>query len=265
MTTLPAPPAVASPAAPTSLARVPSRPRAPWTWLVASCLLLGAAVGIRLWQDGRFQREEEKGVEQIPMPLRSLPTAVGRFKATEGIDARLDPETVRYAGGLDHLVRTYTDEETGVRLLVLIIYGRADRVIEHIPDYCYSAAGYQAAGRGIDVAIPFRGPGGEPEVATFRSGEYAKMVGAAQAAREESYHAFRYKGRWSLASPLMGHNRRPVGVFKIQIQRPLAATERRDAGGTSRRGVALNPCREFLAGFLPEFEKYLAAATAKGS
>lgn len=251
--------------APTPTVEAPSPRRAaaartPWTWMIVACILLTVAIAARLWQQQRFRTEDERGIATIPFSLETLPTSVGRFRAQEGIDMRLDPETVRYAGGLDHLVRTYTDEETGVRMLVMVLYGRADRVVEHVPELCYGGAGYLQVEPNLDRPLTYRTPDGEPATATFRSAVFAKPMGSMSGGREEAYFAFRNRGVWNPISPLTGHNRRPVGVFKIQIQRRMGDVERRETGDDPGDS---SPPEAFLSGFVTAFEQILAEAEAK--
>lgn len=252
----------------TSAAASPSQPaqtRRFWIWTVGSCLVLGGAAAARAWQHTRFDREEGAGLKPLPFPLATLPTRIGHYQAQEGVDLKLDPAVMRYAGGKDDLVRTYVDVDTSTSLMVMVLYGRADRVIEHIPDLCYSGAGYIPSQVGPvrrDRAIEFEGVDGQPESATFRIGVYEKAVPQGGVLREEAYHAFRFQDRWSPESPITGHNRRPFGIFKIQVQRRLGPLEYQN---TNRSGAIANPCEEFLHDFLAAFERQLAEAQTPGS
>ncbi|MFO0959099.1 MAG: hypothetical protein U0800_17005 [Isosphaeraceae bacterium] len=238
----------------------PIVPRRFWIWAVGSCLILGAAAGARAWQHTRFEGEEGEGLKPLPFPLGSLPINVGHYHAQEGVDMKLDPAVMRYAGGKDDLVRTYVDEDTGISLMVMVLYGRADRVVEHIPDLCYSGAGYVPSQVGPgrrDRAIEFEGIDGRPESASFRIGVYEKGLAQGSVQREEAYHAFRFRDRWSPENPMTGRNRRPFGIFKIQVQRRLGPYEYQNA---NRRNAIANPCEAFLQDFLATFEQRLAEA-----
>jgi hypothetical protein len=249
--------AIASPSVVVRTSR-PIQGRRFWIWAVGSCLILGGAAGARAWQHTRFEGEEGVGLKPLPFPLASLPTTVGHYHAQEGVDMKLDPAVMRYAGGKDDLVRTYVDEDTGISLMVMVLYGRADRVVEHIPDLCYSGAGYTPSQVGPsrrDRAIEFEGIDGRMEAATFRIGVYEKTLAQGGVQREEAYHAFRFRDRWSPESPITGHNRRPFGIFKIQVQRRLGPYEYQNAG---RRNAIANPCETFLQDYLAAFERQLA-------
>lgn len=236
----------------------------PWRWMTIAMVLLGGAIGVRHWQEARFTREEETGIEVLPFDLETLPMLVGPYRAQEGLDARLDPATVRYAGGLKSLLRTYTDESTGVRLMVLVLYGRADSVVEHVPELCYNGAGYGQISKSDLRDIKFASPDGtDTRSATFMVGRFQKALAGGAVLRDEAYHSFRYRNRWSTENPVQGHNRRPIGIFKIQVQRKLGETEYREDRGR-KRGV-VNPTEEFLAEFLPAFEAQMAAANVPQS
>lgn len=241
----------------------PARARGPWVWMTIACVFLAAAVATRIWQHRRFEREEEQGIAPLPFDLQALPTMVGPYRSQEGIDFRLDRETIRYAGGLDHLVRTYTDESTGGRLLVLVLYGRADRVVEHIPELCYSGAGYAQYEPSTDRRITFQVGDGETQTGLFRTAVFTKPLGVGPLTREQAYYAFRYKDQWSPQNPLTGKNRRPFGIFKIQVQRRMGETEKRDFSNKSQSNTS--PVEEFLTEFLPSFERIMAAQASSAA
>ncbi len=230
----------------------------PIRWMVIAVTLLLASEGVRQWQESRFTKEESQGIEVLPFELEKLPTTVGPFKSQEGLDVHLDPATVRYAGGLKSLVRTYTDELTGVRLMVLVLYGRADSVVEHVPELCYNGAGYGQIGKSEERAITFTtgtGDKAETKSALFLVGRFQKAVAGGNIMRDEAFHSFRFRSRWGPENPLEGHNRRPIGIFKIQVQRKISETEM-NARTSSLKG----PTEEFLTDFLPAFERLMAEA-----
>ena len=54
--------------------------------------------------------------------LADLPEKVGDWQLVEGGETRLGPGS-RIAGSSDHLVRTYVDNLTGVKLTLLVLVG----------------------------------------------------------------------------------------------------------------------------------------------
>src|SRR5947208_2434897 len=80
-----APPAIDPNSAPTANPlSSPSLQRGPWRWMIVATLILGAAAGARLWQEGRFAREEARGIDVLPFDLETLPTVVGPYRSQEG-------------------------------------------------------------------------------------------------------------------------------------------------------------------------------------
>jgi len=235
-----------------------SRP-ASWAWAAIACVLLGASGVVRTVQERRHN-DEASYVEACPFPLESISPTLGAWKWKENAALKLDPQTMRITGGSDHILRTYADEQTGVSLVVLVLFGPAAPVLPHVPEVCYPSSGYSANLDPSTAAIRYRardssGRDVERE-ALFRSGIYEKAGGLA-ILREESYHSFRLEGTWS---PDIGSGRklprRSPGVFKVQIQRLMASGERRGKD---------DPIEQFLKALLPEIERRIAEGPSAGT
>lgn len=226
----------------------PPGPGRLWVWATLACLLFGASGAIRSWQDRRFDQAKNRVVSPL-FPLKTLPNVVGSWRVMSGVEATLDPQIARIAGSSDSLIRTYTDEATGVVLTVLVLFGRAEQVISHTPEVCYPAVGFEQAGEAID--LPVRGGA---VAAVFRSLVYSRG-GSEGVGFEEVSYGFRHENRWT---PEVEGNwrvmRNSPPVFKVQIRRRTASRE--------SRGVN-NPIEQFLAGFLPEIEQRVAASSAR--
>ena len=233
-----------SPTADSSRARgTPS----PWTWMTLACILLGASGGVRAWQDLRFHTVAER-VEASPFPLKDLPATLGDdWRAQEGGESRLDPEVARIAGCTDSLVRTYRNATTGVSLTALILFGPGRAVVGHIPEVCYPAAGYRMVGMPSTCAIPL----GSLPAAEFRTLVYARERDR-RSWHNEVYYTFRHGDRWAPdAQRYWKDFRHHPSMFKVQVQRQVSDSERREVN---------NPTEQFLALLIPEIEGRLAAA-----
>jgi hypothetical protein len=205
----------------------------PWAWLLVSCALLGGSVVVRDWQDHRFKSRLETVI--TPFQLKSLPYTVGNWHAKEGEDATLDPEIVKMIGATDNIVREYVNELTGVRLSVMVTFGRAESMV-HLPEVCMPSSGFTTA-----EAASFHEIDTGRGKATFRSEVFAKGP-----VREEIYYSFRHNARWSpSAVESWKLFRVSPSMFKIQVQRHVVEHERRDVN---------NPSEEFLAALLPQIE-----------
>jgi hypothetical protein len=213
--------------------------RSPWVWMILASALLGASGGARAWQDSRFGAALKQS-DVPPFPLKELPYELGCWKARQGSETRLDPEIARIAGCSDHLIRTYTDQTTGVSLVLLVLFGRSSEVAMHTPQVCYPSAGYAPVEAPMVRPIPGL-------TALFRSEVFAKGVGG----REEVHHSFLFNHQWiPEASGAWKQFRHHPSMFKVQVQRHVAENE--------RRGVN-NPTEEFLKVLLPEIEGRLSS------
>lgn len=223
----------------------------PVTWGVAACLLLGVSGLVRSWQDSRLD-DVVRQFEPAPFSLKDLPETVNkRWRFLEGGDQRLDPKIAKIAGSSDHLIRTYIDDATGVSLTILVVYGNGQTLSGHVPEICYPSAGYPAAEPAINRAIKF-----DKTTAPFRSVVFTK-TGGMEEDRQEVYYSFRHEGRWypDAVADWKQFRYRPA-MFKVQVARKMARTERRAVGKDE-----INPTEQFLGDFLAIFEHKIREAT----
>jgi Protein of unknown function (DUF3485) len=244
-------PARPAPSGPTNPS--PSRRRmTPLAWAAVACILLGSSAVVRAMQDRRH-RDEASYLETCPFPLDKIPTTLGGWRMSPEGDKKLDSMTMRITGGTDHILRTYADDLTGVKLDVLILFGPVEPVIPHTPEVCFPANGFTKIED--PITRPIKDASGEDIKGRplFRSGVYQKSR-----LREGVYHSFRLGGQWS---PDIGAGRkfprRNPGVFKIQVQRMVAEGERR--GDDNVR----DPLEQFLGVLIPEIERLIDEASAK--
>jgi hypothetical protein len=227
-------------------------------WAATACVLLATSGVVRTLQESRHKAEKSY-VEACPFPLDSIPSKLGVWQKKEGEDLTLDPLTIRITGSTDRVLRTYVDELTGVSLVVLVLFGPAEPVLPHTPEVCFPSSGYSSAQDSMDREIEYTSKDSAGKDikhgAQFRSSVYEKSGGLA-VRREEAYHSFRLEGVWS---PSIGAGRkfprRNPGVFKVQVQRLVAAGERRDTKD--------NPIEQFLSILIPQIERNIAAGSAK--
>jgi hypothetical protein len=220
-----------------------------WVWMTLACVMLGASGAVRAWQDRRFSTAQIR-VEDPPFPLKDLPQTLGDWRVQERGESSLDPEVARIAGCSDHVIRTYANITTGANLSVLIIFGPAQAVFGHRPEVCYPAAGYQP----IEESLLRPIPDGSAHQAVFRSQIYSRRR-EQRRWREEVYYSFRHGGRWFPdMEQFWKEFRHDPSMFKVQVQRPVIESERRDLE---------NPTEQFLALLLPEIERRAARGPKK--
>src|SRR4051794_18479336 len=156
------------------------RPRPPALWARAALavLVLAASGGIRAWQ-GRNLDFAQKAGRVSPFALDGLPTTLGHWVGTK---EPLDPAIARATGCTDHAFRTYTDDRTGTKLSLIVLYGPAADVFIHSPENCYPAQGYTKLD-GPDLRAVAAGKQKVP----FHALVYSKGEGG-QADRQEVYY-----------------------------------------------------------------------------
>jgi hypothetical protein len=153
------------------------------------------------------------------------------------------------------------DDLTGVKLVVLLLFGPVEPVVPHTPEVCYPANGF---GNAEDPSLrefefSYQEPAGQEvkRKASFRSAIYQKS-GGRSVMREGVFHSFRLNGEWSpdVATGRKFPRRNP-GVFKLQVQRMVAEGERRNDK------LLKDPIEEFLMVLIPEVERQIGAAASK--
>jgi hypothetical protein len=215
------------------------------------CAVLLSSGAVRFWEDRRFRSLQVQTVNPL-FPLKSFDETVGRWQTRESAESALDPQIARIAGSSDSLIRTYVDKQTGVSVVVLVLYGRAGSVTAHTPEVCYSSQGYEQ----LEV-FDFDLPGLNQSTTRLRSLLFTKK-GGREGAKQEVFYAFRNEGQWS---PVVEGRWKALEasppVFKIMVQRRLAERERRNVH---------NPCVLFLNEFLPVLERRIRdAEQARGN
>ena len=122
----------------------------------------------------------------------------------------------RIAGSSDSIERTYINEKSGERVVVLILYGLATIVWPHAPDACYPAVGFRQLIAPVDVPVEISGSNIQ---ALFRVQTFAKInANQAEDCREVA-HSFRNAGRWGIdwLKDWKSFRYHP-GMFKVQVQ-----------------------------------------------
>ena len=213
-----------------------------WLRVVLVCAVLVGSGGIRSWQAGKVRAALEQG-KKSSFTLKELPLTLGNWR---GEDTILDPQIARRTGASDALFRRYVDQTTGAAVEVIVLYGPAVELFIHMPEVCYTGAGY-AQSAGPDQRV-IASSGVE---APFRSLVFVKGQGA-EADLEEVYYSWRYQGRWTPQLGTIKQFERIPGMYKVHLARRLTAQERRDVA---------NPCESLLGVLVPEIEHRLSPAS----
>jgi hypothetical protein len=219
----------------------------PWGRVLVACAVLVAAAGARWLQARQVQAVLNSG-RTAPFALKTLPKRLGAWTAPEDGEGTLDPEVAQITGAVDYVKRHYVNDQTGVGVDVLVLYGPA--TIAHRPEICYPGAGYQLVD-GPRIR-KFAVPGGQ---AVFLSLIFAKGEEGAPLDRQQVFYALRYPGHYPGLSDQWTYEfdykriARVPGLYKIQLTRRVGEQERYDIS---------NPCEAFLEAMLPEMEQRIS-------
>ena len=219
------------------------------TWvrvIVVLALLLGSAT-VRAWQTDRIESEIQAVRKRPKVDLAALPMQMGHWK---GVSTGLDPIIARGTGADQVVTRRYINQETGVSLEVILLYGPAVEMYIHAPELCYPQAGF-ALVDGPDTRMIKTDTSEIP----FRSLVYAKGEGA-QADLQEVYYSWWYKNHWTPNVGLQKQFERIPGMYKVHLARRISPGEERHVD---------NPCESFLKALLPEIERRMSTTQSPPS
>jgi Protein of unknown function (DUF3485) len=215
-----------------------------WIWIISFCVVVGSSGGYRYSRDRKFQSLNQES-EKAPFPLNEFPKVLGNWHEVEGTETALDPEVARIAGSSDHVIRTYVNVNNGERAEVMILYGLATLVWPHTPNACYPAAGFKSVppSREVEIDVPE-----STATARFREENFAKYKTGA-GIYQQVYYSFRNADEWGLNMENRWKSfRYHPGMFKIQVQRQVAAIGKSDNGSLE----------QFLGSIVHEIEQRLA-------
>jgi EpsI family protein len=229
--------AVARPAAAVAALRIPG-----WARVAVVCAVLLGSAGVRAWQSRRIESRLAVGRQTARFDLDQIPMNLGPWK---GESTKIDEQIARGTGADQIITRRYVNQDTGVAVEFIALYGPAADVYLHAPEICYPAAGFTPVAGPDDRTID-----APPAKAVFRSLVYAKGE-TAQPDRQEVYYTWWVNGRWSPEVGKQKHFERIPAMYKIHLSRRVTADEKRNVG---------NPCEALLQAVLPEFAHRLDAA-----
>ena len=242
----PAQPTPATASAPPRRSKGRSLNFSAWARVVVACAILLGSAGVRAWQARRIESALAIGRARPRFDLRKVATTLGRWK---GQESTIDPQIVRGTGADQIVTRRYVNQDTGVNVDLILLYGPAAEVYLHSPEVCYPSAGYTLIAGPDDRSIPTSSSSSSSK-APFRSMVYTKGE-AGQAERQEVYYTWWYNGRWNPEIGKQKHFERIPGMYKVHLARRVVADEKRDVG---------NPCESLLEWLLPEIEGRMASA-----
>lgn len=206
--------------------------------LVGLATLIVTGVVHGLWTE-RWQVSEE--LLEATRRLEDLPDSLG---AWQGSSCEQDAEALAMAGATGHYSRSFLDPETGDRILVILLVGRAARMAVHRPEHCYQAAGYKFGGRPgkLTVRVP------EMPAAEFFTGLFTREE-ADGPSQLRILWSFGCDGRWEAPDNPRVQFARKKSLYKLYLVR--------ETGG-SPVNPENDPCVRLLSLLLPALGRTLS-------
>lgn len=205
--------------------------------LIGLTVLLAGGLVHGRWTDRWVQSEElTTAVERI----ESLPDDLGPWKGTSYPQ---DPAALAMAGAAGHYSRSFTDPVTGEQVLVILLVGRATRMVVHRPEHCYQSDGYLLRGAPLPIEVQ---PAGEP-VSHFLTGLFNREEEAGPN-QLRIFWAFGTDDGWEApGNPRLQYARRNT-LYKLHLVRHAngAPPAMRD-----------DPCVRLLGQLLPVLQRTL--------
>jgi Protein of unknown function (DUF3485) len=212
-----------------------------WVLVVLCCAILLGSGAARAWQARRVAQRLDDGRRGPRVDLETIPRAIGTW---QGAPTVIDEQIARGTGADQIVTRRYVNQDTGVAVDVILLYGPAAEMSIHSPEVCYPSAGYAPVGGAAGKIVKTEGAD-----VPFRSLVYRKGEGAS-ADLQEVYYTWRYDDRWSPEVGIRKRFERIPSMYKVHVARRLTERERRDVG---------NPCEAFLAALLPELQRRMTS------
>jgi len=139
-----------------------------------------------------------------------------------------------------YLYRRYTNQRTGVVVVVALICGQPGPVSIHTPDVCYGASGYEVAPH-AKYTLP---ASGDTPAADFWTSQLRKTQAASQT-NLRIFWSWTSSGNWQIAdNPRLAFAHLPV-LFKLYVIRDLSS---------SSEPLEDDPSLDLLRQLLPELQ-----------
>jgi hypothetical protein len=216
-------------------------------FLVGLTLLLAGGVVHGLWTD---RWGAPAVLEQAAARLEALPDDP-LAGAPDGWRAEIyepDVEDLKASDAIAHWSRTFTDPETGEKVVVILLCGQARRMSVHRPEHCYRSAGYEMTAPALQMELLHEG-----RPAQLWAGDFGRDEGDEKTGQPEHLRIF-----WSWYSPgaslWLAPNSPRVAfagqrvLYKMYVIRNV----------TTATPAVSDPCLKLLGQLLPVLDTALA-------
>lgn len=212
-------------------------------WLVIGIAVVGliAAAVVEGISSGRWNQSGD--LRAASAKLEGVPAAFGDWTSTE---SPMDEKVLKVAEATGHVSRIYTNRKNGVQVSVLLLCGPTGPIGAHTPEVCYAGNGFTMSGepQKKSVTLP------DNTAAAYWTVRFEKPRSTELPLRV--CWMWGVGGEWKASSSPRTEFALHGALYKLYVVRPephsLVAP---DAGP--------DPTQVFLAAFLPEVKRALAA------
>jgi hypothetical protein len=151
-------------------------------FLVGLAVLLGGGVAHGLWTDRWWSPDDlmEAAARVEALPDDPLAEEKGGWRAEK---YEQDPEELKVSGAVAHWGRMFTHADTGEKVLVILLCGKAKQMSVHRPEHCYRSAGYEMTASARRVWVADSGRSAELWSGNFARDEAGVKTGEAEQIR----------------------------------------------------------------------------------
>jgi hypothetical protein len=178
--------------------------------------------------------------------LSAIPTLIDGWTASEA--EPIKPEELKAAGVQGCWMQTFTSEQSGQKVLVVVLCGRTGQMCVHRPENCYPGQGYDLAAAPLRQLVKMPNGAADAELWTARFAKPDVTTGGSQL---RIYWAWNAASQWQAPEyPRWTFTSEPY-LYKLYVIRTLPMRPER---------MEDDPAAEFLRRFLPELTRTLAPA-----
>jgi hypothetical protein len=208
--------------------------------IAAYAIAAAAIVGVTIYDGLRWERwgaRDPAELDRFVKLLEHIPNQVGDWDSEP---APSDPVQIAAAEIRGNYSRIFHNRRTGAKVNVFLVCGKTKPIIDHSPDQCYAAAGYDSIGEAHREPIPYGETKGE-----FKRGRFGRDT-ALDREQVEVLWGFTHDGIWTAPTNPRMTFANFGALYKLYVINPPQPA----IDGTSASAA-------FLKDFLPIVDRHL--------
>jgi hypothetical protein len=215
-------------------------------WLVIAIAVVGLiAVAV---VDRMTSGTTSGDVRASSAKLDAVPAAFGDWTSTELV---MDEKVLQVAEAVGHVSRIYTNRKNGSQVSVLLLCGPTGPIGAHTPEVCYAGNGFAMSGEPRKQTVDLPGN----TAASYWTVRFEKKPAGTELPLRV-FWMWGVNGDWQAAANPRTEFALHGALYKLYVVRAEPHTP-------NTSSTAPDPIQEFLAAFLPEVKKALAAPTGQ--